>query len=121
MMSERDDASPFAALQYVDQNSNYLQDESNYSVTEELSYARPSNYKISPNDDRKGNWGSSGFILGCQNRESDVKSPSILEKYKMSDTKHYTMAWIQDQNKLNKLNIFINDLSFFSGLVLSHT
>jgi hypothetical protein len=43
MMSERDDASHFASLHYVDQNSNYLQEKKNYSVTEELCYARPSN------------------------------------------------------------------------------
>ena len=84
---------------YVDHNYNFLQEKSNYSVTEEPSYARPSNYTMSPNDDRKGNWGSSGFILGCHNRESDLQSPSMLEKDKMPDTKHYTMAWIQEQNK----------------------
>ena len=98
MMSERDDSSHFKSLHGVDQNSNYLQEERNYSVTEELSYARPSNYKMSPNDDRKGNWGSRCFILGCQNTERDLES-AMLEKDKMPDTKHYTMAWIQEQNK----------------------
>ena len=125
-MSENDGSSHSGSLHYIDQNCNYLKEnmnysESSYSVTEELSYARPSNYKMSPNDDRKGNWGSRGFILGCHNSVRYLNPPLMLEKDRMPDTKHYTMAWIQDQNKLNKLNIIINDLSFFSGLVLSRT
>ena len=103
MLNDKAESSHFASLHYVDQNYNYLQEnrnysESNYSLTEEPSYARPSNCRISPNE-RKGNWGSIGFILGCHNIESDLKSPSMLEKEKMAETKHYTMAWIQEQNK----------------------
>ena len=103
MLSENHGSSHSASLYYIDQNYNYLQEnrnysESNYSVTDNPSYARPSNYTLSP-DDRKGNLGSSGFILGCHNRERDLKSTSMLKKDKMPDTKHYTMAWIQEQNK----------------------
>ena len=97
-MSKRDDSSHFASLHYVDQNYNNLQEKSNYSVTEEPSYARPSNYRMSP-DDKKGNGVSRTFILGSHNRERYLNYPSLLEKDKMPDTKHYTMAWIQEQNK----------------------
>jgi hypothetical protein len=118
MISGRDGSSKFAYIHNVDQNCNYLQE--GWNNCDKPSYARPSNYRASP-DDREGNWGSRGFILDCHNSVRDLNSPLMLEKDKMPDTKHHTMAWIQDQNKLNKLNIFINDLSFFSGLVLSHT
>ena len=98
MMSERDDSSHFASLHYVDQNCNYLQENRNYAVTDKPGYARPSHYRMSP-DDRKGNCGSRGFILGCRNRERDLNYPPMLEKDKIPDTQHYTMAWIQEQNK----------------------
>ena len=95
MMSDKDRLSYFASLHYVGRNCNYLQDERNNSY--KPSYARPSNYTMTP-DDRKGNWGSRGFILGCHNNKRDRNSPS-MENEKMPETKHHTMAWSQEQNR----------------------
>ena len=50
MLSDKAESSHFASLHYVDQNYNYLQENKNYSVTEDPSYARPSNYRMSTDD-----------------------------------------------------------------------
>jgi hypothetical protein len=56
MLSKNDGSSHSESLHYIDQNYNYLQENNNYSVTEDHIYARPSNDRMSP-DDRKGNCG----------------------------------------------------------------
>ena len=98
MLSENDGSSHSASLHYIDQNYNYLQDNKNYSVTEDPIYARPSNHRMSP-DNRKGNCGSRGFIHGCHSSERYLNYHSLIKKDKMPDPKHYTLAWIQEQNK----------------------
>ena len=50
-------------------------------------YARTSNYAVSQND-RCGNWRSSKNVPSRQNEERHHP-----------DTNHYTMAWIEDQNR----------------------
>ena len=80
---------------YIDQNHNTIpinqyNDRDSESLVEnpELgSYARPCNDAV-PQSDRCGNWGSSKHIPG---RHIGQRHPPV--------TNHYTMAWVEDQNK----------------------
>ena len=88
-----DGSSHYASLLYIDQNHNTLPEKKyNYSESlmkngESVSYARPCNYVVSQTD-RCGNLGSSKHIPG---RHIGQRHPPV--------TNHYTMAWIEDQNR----------------------